>query len=79
MHVGSHEVHTCIYVSMRDYVVKGVSTGVCVWPCLGLVMDLCPVFINARDRRWGSVKESEEALAGHLDTTASPGGAEVVT
>lgn len=43
-----------------------MAKGVCVWPFLGLVMDLCPVFIKARDRRWGSGKESEDALDGHL-------------
>lgn len=57
-----------------------VSKGVCVWPCLGPVMDLCPMFIKARDRRRGSVKESEEALGGHLGMPhAGPGRAEVVT
>lgn len=67
-------------VSMRACVGKCVSQGVCVWPCLGLVMDLCPVFLKARDRRRGSGKESEEALAGHLGVPhASPGRAKVVT
>lgn len=43
-------------------------------------MDLCPMFIKARDRRRGSVKESEEALGGHLGMPhAGPGRAEVVT
>lgn len=57
---------TCVCIHEGLCVSEGVYVHICVCPCLNPAVDLCLVFIQVIDRRWGSVEELEDALDGHL-------------